>query len=441
MRRACHRILFHLLPLALAAGACAGDAGTDPDDDAPGASRLVLELVAEGLTAPVTLREAPDGTARLFIVDQAGVIRVVRDGVLLPAPFLDLRDRMVTLGGGFDERGLLGLAFHPDFAESGRLFVYYSAPLRGGGPTGWNHTSHISEFRVGPDPDRADRASERIILQVDQPQANHDGGTLEFGPDGYLYISLGDGGAGNDVGRGHPPGGNGQSVATLLGSILRIDVDGGEPYAIPPDNPFVGEEGRDEIWAYGFRNPYRFSFDRATGSLIAGDVGQNLWEEVDLVVRGGNYGWNVREGEHCFDPGNPNDPPATCPTVGARGEPLIDPVIEYANAGQPDGLGVAVVGGYVYRGAGIPELIGRYVFGDFSRGTGQPDGVLLVASPQAEGPWAFQELELPARPDGRLDHFLLGLGQDLDGEIYVLTSDTGRPTGETGRVYALSLSS
>src|ERR671918_477011 len=281
-----------------------------------------LELIAGGLTSPVTLMEAPDGTGRLFVVDQAGLIRVITpSGVLLPEPFLDVRDRMVALQAGFDERGLLGLAFHPDYASNGRFFVYYSAPLREGGPAGFNHTSHISEFTVSGDPDRADPASEWILLQVDEPQFNHNAGALAFGPDGYLYISLGDGGGANDVGLGHVEdwyadngGGNGQDIEqNLLGNILRIDVDGGDPYGTPADNPFVGTAGLDEIWAYGLRNPYRMSFDIETGDLLVSDAGQGLWEEVSLVTSGANLGWNVKEGTHCFDAENNRESPESRP--------------------------------------------------------------------------------------------------------------------------------
>ena len=342
-----------------------------------------LRTVADGLTSPVTLASPGDGSGRLFVVDQAGLIRVLTpDGALRPEPFLDLRSRMVTLMAGFDERGLLGLAFHPQYAANGRFFVYYSAPLRAGGPAGFNHTSHISEFRVSADPNRADPASERIVLQVDEPQFNHNGGTLLFGPDdGDLYISLGDGGGANDVGLGHVAdwysdngGGNGQDVTeNLLGSILRIDVDRGAPYAIPADNPFAGTpgcaDGCDETWAYGFRNPYRMSFDSGgSHQLFVGDVGQLSWEEVNIVSAGGNYGWNVKEGTHCFDAESPTQEPAACPdVVGAghprTGDPLIDPIIEYPQA-RLGGPGVAVVGGHVYRGSALPQFRGRYVFGD-----------------------------------------------------------------------------
>lgn len=404
-----------------------------------------VRQVAAGLTSPVALVEPPDGSRRLFIVDQIGLIRVLLpDGQLLAEPFLDVRDRLVTLMPNFDERGLLGLAFHPQYAENGRFFVFYSAPLRDGAPAGWNCTSTISELLVSNDPNRADPASERILLQVDKPQFNHNAGTVAFGPDGKLYISVGDGGGANDVGLGHVEdwypdnaGGNGQDITdNLLGSILRIDVDAGAPYAIPPDNPFVDEEGLDEIWAYGFRNPYRISFDG--GSLFAGDAGQVLWEEVSLVVKGGNYGWNVKEGTHCFDAENPGVSPATCPSSAPGGVPLRDPVIEYANARNPlGGLGLVVVGGHVYRGGELPQLRGRYVFGDWSRSFTQPDGTLLVAKSRKSGLWQIQEIQVQGRPDGRLGHFILGFGRDSRGEVYVLTSDSVGPSGSTGRVYRL----
>jgi hypothetical protein len=293
---------------------------------------------------------------------------------------------------------------------------------------------------VSADPHRADLNSERILLQVDQPQSNHNGGALVFGPDGFLYISLGDGGAANDVGVGHVAGGNAQDPNTLLGSILRIDINTALAYAIPAGNPFVGRtDGRAEVFAYGLRNPYRMSFDRGTGDLFAGDVGQNLWEEVNLVTRGANYGWNRREGTRCFDPVNPNQSPVTCPATGARGELLASPVIEYANANQTGGLGTAVVGGYMYRGAAIPNLVGRYVFGDFSSSFQGPSGTLFLATPSATGLWAFDAIEFPDRPGGELRHYLKGFGEDAAGELYVLTSDQVGPLGTTGRVYRLRL--
>jgi glucose/arabinose dehydrogenase len=410
-----------------------------------------LDLRAEGLTSPVTLAEPPDGSGSLFIVDQAGVIRVLMpDGTLLDEPFLDLREQIVDLRSGFDERGLLGLAFHPAYADNGRFFVYYSAPLRDSAPDDFNHTSRISEFQVSDsDPNRADPNSEEILLQVDEPQFNHNAGTLAFGPDnGYLYISLGDGGGANDTDTGHVSdwyddneGGNGQDVTeNLLGSILRIDVDGGDPYGIPSGNPFVGQEGRNEIYAYGFRNPYRFSFDMGgEHRLFAADAGQNRWEEVDTVARGGNYGWNVREGTHCFDAANPSDPQITsCPDTDPEGDPLIDPVIEYANANQESGgVGLSVVGGHVYRGSALPELDGHYVFGDFSSSFGRPRGQIFAATARPDSLWSFEKLTISSTSDGELGRFLLGLGQDRSGEMYVLTSDSTGPTGTSGQVFEI----
>ena len=414
-----------------------------------------IEQVAEDLTSPVVLVEVPDGTGRLFIADQVGLIRIVTpDGQLLAEPFLDLRDRLVNLNPGFDERGLLGLAFHPEYADNGRFFVYYSAPLREEAPDNFNHTSHISEFQVSADnPDQADPGSERILLQVDEPQFNHNAGALAFGPDdGFLYIALGDGGGANDVGLGHVEdwyeanaGGNGQDVEqNLLGNILRIDVDSGDPYGIPGDNPFVGRDGLDEIYAYGLRNPYRMSFDMGgSHDLLASDAGQGLWEEVSLIEKGGNYGWNVKEGTSCFNAANNTEPFAECPdTVGEghpdEGAPLIDPVIEYANANQPDGgLGLVVVGGHVYRGDTLRQFSGRYIFGDWSTSFGQPDGTMFVAKSRKQGQWQIQELQVQGRPDGRLGHFVLAFGQDASGEVYVLTTDNTGPTGDTGKVYRL----
>ncbi len=302
------------------------------------AGQVGLEPVAGGFTAPVALASPGDGSGRLFVADQVGIIRIIDgDGRLLDPPFLDLTDRIVKLHGGYDERGLLGIAFHPKFTENGRFFVYYSAPLAEGAPPDWDHTSRIAEFAVRvDDKNRADPYSERVILEVDQPQLNHNGGSIAFGPGGYLYIPLGDGGGGRDVGTGHPPGGNGQDITTLLGSILRIDIDGEEPYGIPKDNPFVGKEGRDEIYAYGLRNPWRTAFDAGgENRLFSADAGQYLWESVKIIEAGGNHGWNLKEGNHAFDPRNPYQSPEDVPKVGLRGEPLIAPIIEYRTPNSP----------------------------------------------------------------------------------------------------------
>jgi glucose/arabinose dehydrogenase len=268
-----------------------------------GGPSIRLQRVADGLVAPIQLTAPEDGTGRRFVVDQIGVVRILtRQGRLLPEPFLDVREQIVKLEDGYDERGLLGLAFHPRFAQNGRFYAYYSVPLQPAMPDTFDHANRLVEFRVSTtDPNRADPRSGRILLKLPWPYSNHNGGTLAFGPDGYLYVAMGDGGNRDDQGLGHVPdwydrnvGGNGQDTEqNLLGSILRIDVDGsqlGKAYAIPPDNPFVGRAGLDEIWAYGFRNPFRIAFDAQTGALFASDAGQNLYEEIDLVVKGGNYG-------------------------------------------------------------------------------------------------------------------------------------------------------
>jgi glucose/arabinose dehydrogenase len=418
---------------------------------------VAVELVAQGLVSPITIISADDRTGRLFIVDQTGTIHILtRSGVLLPTPFLDVRARMVPLMPSFDERGLLGLAFHPNYQRNGRFFVYYSAPLRPGAPAGFDHTARIAEYRVSGNPNVADPASERVILEVDKPQFNHNGGTLAFGKDRLLYISIGDGGGANDVGLGHVEdwyadngGGNGQDTEqNLLGNILRIDIDRGSPYGIPRNNPFVGSPGLDEIYAYGLRNPYRMSFDMKGGHrLFAGDAGQGLWEEVSIIERGGNYGWNVREGTHCFDAENNRVSPPTCPNAEQSpspraGTPLRDPIIEYANTANtaaPAGtrLGVTVIGGHVYRGDRLENLEGRYVFGDFSRTFFPPNGSLFSASPQRHGLWTIHELSIANRPNGRLGHYVLGFGQDDRGEVYVGVRDVVGPTGITGKVYKL----
>jgi glucose/arabinose dehydrogenase len=412
--------------------------------------RMDLQLIAENLVSPIGVVAAPDDNKRLFIIDQTGKIRIhdEKDG-LLPGPFLDLTSRMVTLNPNFDERGLLGLAFHPNYKNNGRFYVYYNAPPRPGGPTpgtSWNNLSRISEFTVATDNmNMGNVNSERVLIEIDDPQLNHNGGTLAFGPDGYLYISIGDGGGSNDTARGHVPdwyatnaGGNGQE-ANLFGNILRIDVNTGTPYGIPQDNPFVGKPGKDEIYAYGFRNPYRMSFDMGgPHALFVGDAGQLLYEEVDIVVKGGNYGWNVKEGTHCFNAANSQTFPS-CPTADNLGNSLIDPVIEINNAQNPAGgvVMLTVIGGNVYRGNRIKGLDGKYIFGSYSRASSSPQGELFMATP-ASGPglWSFEKVPLTGFPN-HLGQYVKGFGQDLKGEIYVATSTSGGPTGTSGKVYKL----
>lgn len=413
-----------------------------------------LEVIADNMVSPIGMAAAPDETGRLFVIDQIGKVWIVnQSGEKLEAPFLDVTGLIVTLNPGYDERGLLGLAFHPDYAENGRVFAYYTAPPPPGGPepgAEWNNISRISEFSVSPsDPNHVDLSTEEIILEVNQPQSNHEGGTIAFGPDGYLYISIGDGGGANDVGPGHVEdwyevneGGNGQDIEqNLLGNILRIDVDGGMPYAIPPDNPFVGEVGLDEIYAYGFRNPFRFSFDMSGSQrLFVGDAGQNLWEEINVVDKGGNYGWNVKEGAHCFSTEHPSDISAitSCPEIDGYGNKIIDPVIEMRNHDNPlGGETVTIIGGYVYRGNEIPGLQGKYVFGSFSHDFG-PTGEIFVSNPAGPGLWSFNEIPL-AGGAADIGYYLKGFGQDLNGEMYVTASMELGPSGNSGVLLKMTL--
>ncbi len=299
------------------------------------AERIALaSVLTQGLIQPVFIGHAGDHSHRLFILEQPGRIRILQNGTLHAAAFLDISDR-TDFGG---EMGLLGLAFHPRFAKNGRFFVNYTRKPDG--------ATIVAEFQVSQNPDHA-HPDEKTLLMVPQPYTNHNGGMLAFGPDGYLYIATGDGGAGGD------PGNRGQNPNTLLGKMLRIDVDRGDPYGIPPDNPFTGQRSGREIFALGFRNPWRFSFDRHTGQLWAADVGQNRWEEINVVEAGNNYGWRVMEGAHCFQPSR------CCVTAG-----LTLPVAEYPNQSPH----CAVTGGYVYRGIRVGFLRGTYVFGDYCSG-------------------------------------------------------------------------
>ncbi|HUG55251.1 MAG TPA: PQQ-dependent sugar dehydrogenase [Vicinamibacteria bacterium] len=350
-----------------------------------GQPALTTTLFARGFANPVDFQVPPGERARAFVVEQVGRIRVVRGGNVLGTPFLDIVSRV----GSGGERGLLGLAFHPRYSENGRFFVNYTD--RGG-------DTHIAEFRASPPTaDAVDPSTEREILFVDQPFANHNGGGLAFGPDGMLYVALGDGGSGGDPLR------FGQDLGTPLGKMLRLDVDRGTPFAVPTDNPFLARPGAfPAIWAYGLRNPWRFAFDRSTGDLFIADVGQSTIEEVSVALaprRGGeNYGWSVMEGSRCFRPAT------GCDQTG-----LTLPVVEYTHA-----EGCSITGGVVYRGCRTPGYAGTYFYADFCSG--------LIRSFRMQGGQATDRRDWTA-PLGRGVGNVTAFGLDDEGEVYIVDQD------------------
>jgi len=404
--------------------------------------RVNLEPAVEGVTAPLAIAQ-PQGDDRLFVIEQIGLVRVVTaDGELLAEPFLDLRHKIVDQWPEFDEKGLLGLAFHPDYANNGKFYVAYSAPTQWGGDLAkhfwWDHTNVVEEYTVSDDDSNvADPSSVRQISAIDWPQFNHNGHWIGFGPDGMLYISTGDGGYANDWGIGHNvTEGNGQDMSSLHGKMLRIDVNGssdGKPYGIPADNPFVDDPlAQPEIWALGLRNPWRCSFDQGgENQLICGDVQQNSYEEVSVIESGANLGWRRMEATHCFDFEQPDAHPEQCDSEG-----LTPPILEYENCtARPENCkGISVTGGYVYRGS-HQEWDGKYFFGDWSKSFDQRDGQLFVATEGADGTWTMENVEV-ANMDGPLP-YVLAFGQDNDGEVYVLTSVTTGPVGGLDTIYKI----
>lgn len=344
-------------------------------------SAVQLVPIAGGFERPTFLSHAGDN--RMFVSEQVGRISIIENGQVLPALFLDIQDRV---GSEALEQGLLSVVFHPDYSQNGFFYVNY---------TNLNGDTVISRFQVNPsDPNTADPAGEQVVMILPQPFGNHNGGQLQFGPDGYLYIGMGDGGSGGD------PENNGQNPATLLGALLRIDVNGSDTYTVPADNPFLGDPSRaDEIWAYGLRNPWRFSFDRLTGDLFLSDVGQRVWEEINFqpAISGGgeNYGWNILEGNHCYD----TEP---CESAGT-----VLPVAEYSHDS-----GCSITGGYVYRGSQFPTLTGNYFFADFCT------GIIWGLFRQTDGSW----LQSVVLESGRT---VASFGEDLAGELYFLDHASG----------------
>ncbi|MFL5495185.1 MAG: PQQ-dependent sugar dehydrogenase [Gemmatimonadales bacterium] len=383
MGRTRPRLILTLSLIGLVPASACGSDSNGTVEPPEGTAPVGLQPVATGLNNPLYLTSPPGDTDRLFIVEQGGTIRIVKGGALLPDPFLDITSQ-VSSGG---ERGLFGVAFDPAYASNGRFVVHY---------TDTDGNTRLSVFHVSADPDRADPASETIVLAAQQPFDNHNGGQILFGPDGYLYLGLGDGGSAGD------PLGNGQKITDVLADILRLDVSSGTTAVPPADNPFVGRaDAEPRIWSYGLRNPWRFSFDRTTGDLYIADVGQNAWEEVDVATaasgggKGVNYGWNRMEGTHCYAAGS-------CDTTG-----LALPVLEYDH-----GQGCSITGGYVYRGAAIPALQGHYFYGDYCSG--------WVRSFRVQDGKAVDQSQWPTLAPGGP---LLSFGEDQAGELYVLSAN------------------
>ncbi|NDJ76612.1 MAG: PQQ-dependent sugar dehydrogenase [Chloroflexi bacterium] len=383
------RVIVLALAVALGVGAFGLYTAFQADDDneknvlAAQPAQYELVEITSGLSRPVYLTHAGDGSGRLFIVEQSGTIWTMQDGTLLDTPFLDVSGLISpeALTDRYTERGLLGLAFHPDFASNGQFFINY---------TDQSGHSVLARYTVsGSDPNQADLASAEQLLYVQQPFSNHNGGHLAFGPDGYLYLALGDGGSAGD------PRQNGQNPTTLLGTILRLDVSTESGYLVPADNPFAsGDQARPEIWAWGLRNAWRFSFDRDTGDLYIADVGQNQWEEISVQPAGSaggeNYGWNAYEGTHVYSGATP-------------ASDVVMPVLEYDHSSGR----CSVTGGYVYRGTAIPGLQGYYVYGDWCSGT------IWTARQTEDGTW---EASVSLESGYNINSF----GEDENGELYLL---------------------
>lgn len=357
-----------------------------------------IRLISDALTLPTAFAVTEGAPDLMFVTEQEGRVRVLKDGQLLEEPFLDITDEVLKKEG-YDERGLLGLAFHPDYGTNGKFYLYCSVAANDGA-SGVNNRSEIREYTVQQgNPLLANKGQMRKVLVFDQPEGNHNGGDLKFGADGLLYIAVGDGGGAGDK---HGAHGNAQNLENLLGKILRIDVNQ-PPYGIPADNPFVNQpNARPEIYAYGLRNPWRISFDKETQVLFVADVGQNKYEEIDVVEKGGNYGWRVREGFHAF---NEKDPKPQNP---------IDPIFEY-----PHSDGISITGGYVYRGKEIPELTGNYIYGDMT-------GPIWKLSQGDDGKWTNEKMAISQ--DAGYWH-VYSFGEDLSGELYVLVRLLGEGKG------------
>lgn len=437
-----------------------GAINTIDDPEPPGFPKLRLEMVVEKqIQSPTCITHAGDGSGRLFVCEQRGKIHIVKNGILQPEPFLELGSSLVEERASFDERGLLSLAFHPQYSQAGqpgvgRFYVFYNAPSPNAPGTGEepvDSRSTVAEYKVSTaSADQADAESARVLLAFDKPQFNHNGGQLAFGSDGLLYISIGDGGSANDNNAGHTGGsaasprptnalGNAQDRSKLLGKILRIDPLGasgpGGQYGIPADNPFAGVDGvRGEIWAWGLRNPWRFSFDRTSGRLFCADVGQGEIEEVNIIEKGGNYGWRNLEGT--FVPAFSIDAP---PLSG----PAVAPIAQYAHPGVTKGepplpqFGISITGGFLYRGTAIPEAQGGYIFGDYAQNFASPSGILLGLRESGPGAWSLSQLDIEG--GNPISRYIQTFGEDETGEIYLGCKQTLPVSGLDGGLPAGAL--
>ena len=359
--------------------------------------------IANGFTKPVYVCQPPGDNDRLFVLEQKGIIKIIKNGKTVRKPYADLRNRIhnpITPG---DERGLLGLAFHANYQNNGFVYINYSDK---------NDHTIVSRFRVASDPDRLDTKSEKVLIKLKQPFSNHNGGHMEFGPDGYLYISVGDGGKWGD------PYNNAQNLGNLFGKILRIDVDTGDPYAIPDDNPFINnEDAKDEIWLYGLRNVWRFSFDWGKGDVYLGDVGQDLWEEIDFVAAenagGQNFGWRVMEGNHCYNPKEDCEPTGELPIFEYPNDANYMKIL--TGMDEPNVDGCSVTGGYVYRGSAISELQGTYFFADYCSGN-----IWTFKEKNGKATEFQNRTEEISLGGGGFTNYISSFGEDNNGELYIV---------------------
>lgn len=431
--------------------------------------KVGLDTIATGFNWPTAMGIA---AGEKFVADQTGEVWQLTENGRADEPLIDVSDQLFHEQPLHPETGMLGLAFHPDFKNNRKFYTRESRPKEDFPKDAfpkprekYHHMSVVTEYKANQDLTSAEPTEDQFVITMPSPASNHNSGDLDFGPDGLLYIAIGDGGFGGDTGDmfGHAPGGNGQDVENnLLGSILRVDVngkEGGKNYAIPDDNPLVGKNGLDEHWAWGFRNPWGMSID-SEGRVFAGDVGRSLQEEVNLVVKGGNYGWRIREGLLCFDPFNQGNPPKKCATHSFEGDTLLDPIAAYphnvpiekdSKSGQTIPIGQSVVGGHIYEGDALSQLKGKYVFGDWGYSPVVGSGRLLVATgpemqkpPTAKetsrnaekAPWKIKELQVPEMT-GALDFFVSSFANSDDNELYVLTSASFQRDANDGAVHRM----